>query len=140
MRRTRRMSRELDRLDQVERVGDDDRGERRLRHQADERGEHEQRRERGAPRSRATASCVCAPAFRLTAVCVVPPPAGIAPNNPPATFAQPIASSSRFGAGRGSPGAANARAAAMLSVKLMSAMPVAAGHMIRCELELWADQ
>ena len=76
------------------------------------------------------ASCVRAPAFRLTAVWLVPPPAGIAPNNPPTKFAAPIASNSRFGAGRGSSPVANARAAAMLSVKLMSAIPHAAGHRI----------
>ena len=75
-----------------------------------------------------SANCVRAPALRFTAVCDVPPPAGIAPNSPPPTFASPIASSSRFARGRGSSAAENARAAAMLSVKLMSAMPTAAGQ------------
>ena len=77
------------------------------------------------------ASWVFAPARRLTAVCDVPPPAGIAPNRPPPTLASPRASNSRLGTGRGSCGCANARPAAIDSVKLISAMPTAAGHICR---------
>ena len=74
------------------------------------------------------ASCVRAPARRFTAVCEVPPPAGIAPRNAPPAFARPVASSSRFACGVGSPLSANARPAAIVSVKLISAMPRAAGQ------------
>ena len=74
------------------------------------------------------ASCVRAPAKRFTAVCDVPPPAGIEPSSAPPAFATPVASNSRFGCGMGSPDRANARPAATVSVKLMSAMPSAAGH------------
>ena len=74
------------------------------------------------------ATCVRAPAFRFTAVCEVPPPPGIAPKRPPSRFAAPVATSSWFGSGRGSPGAANARPAAIVSVKLMSAIATAAGQ------------
>lgn len=44
------------------------------------------------------------PACRTTDVCDVPPPAGIAPRKAPATFAAPVANSSRFGLMGGSPG------------------------------------
>ena len=47
---------------------------------------------------------------------------------PPTAFARPVASSSRFGRSGGSSGLAKARAAAIVSVKLMSAMPSAAGQ------------
>ena len=75
-----------------------------------------------------SATCVRAPASRFTAVCVVPPPAGMAPRSAPPTFARPVASSSRFASGGGSPLSANARPAAIVSVKLMSAIPRAAGQ------------
>jgi hypothetical protein len=69
-----------------------------------------------------------APAKRFTAVWLVPPPAGMAPSTAPQTFATPVASSSRFACSGGSSLRANARPAAMVSVKLISAMPSAAGH------------
>ena len=71
---------------------------------------------------------VRAPTMRFTAVWLMPPPAGIDPNNAPAAFAAPVASSSVLGRGAGSPGATNARPTAAVSVKLMSAMPSAAGQ------------
>ena len=71
---------------------------------------------------------VHAPARRLTAVCVVPPPPGIAPRNAPPALANPVASSSRFACGVGSSFRANARPAAMVSVKLIRAMPSAPGQ------------
>jgi len=74
------------------------------------------------------ANCVRAPASRLTAVCVVPPPAGIAPRSAPPAFARPVASSSRLALGVGSSLSANARPAAIVSVKLINATPRAAGQ------------
>ena len=74
------------------------------------------------------ATWVRAPARRFTAVCEVPPPAGMAPNRPPTALPRPVASSSRFGSGTGSPRPAKARAAAMVSVKLIRAMPSAPGQ------------
>ena len=65
---------------------------------------------------------------RFTAVCEVPPPAAWHRRCRPPRWPAPVASNSRFGPGRGSPRAANARPAAMVSVKLMSAMPSAPGH------------
>ena len=81
-----------------------------------------------APAVTSVASCVRAPARRFTAVCDVPPPDGIAPKRPPPALARPVARSSRFGRSGGSSDRAKARAAAIVSVKLMSAMPRAAGH------------
>jgi hypothetical protein len=46
---------------------------------------------------------VRAPTMRFTAVWLMPPPAGIDPNNAPAAFAAPVASSSVLGRGGGSP-------------------------------------
>ena len=66
--------------------------------------------------------------MRFTAVWLMPPPAGIDPSKAPAAFAAPVASSSVLGRGAGSPGATNARPTAAVSVKLMSAMPSAAGQ------------
>jgi hypothetical protein len=77
-----------------------------------------------------SAAWVRAPASRLTAVCDVPPPAAIAPSSAPPALARPVASSSRFGRGAGSPLCANARPAAIVSVKLISAMPAAPGHSV----------
>ncbi len=77
---------------------------------------------------KSSAHCVRAPALRLTAVWVVPPPHGMAPANAPASEAAPVASSSRFAPGRASPCPVKARPAAIDSVKLMRAMPAAAGH------------
>ncbi|MDT4854920.1 hypothetical protein FQZ97_892480 [compost metagenome] len=74
------------------------------------------------------ASCVRAPASRFTAVCVVPPPAGMAPSKAPPMLANPVATSSRLGCGVGSSLWAKARPAAIVSVKLISAMPMAAGQ------------
>jgi len=74
------------------------------------------------------AFCVRPPAARTTAVCDVPPPDGIAPNTAPARLLAPTATSSRLASTGGSPGAANARPAAIVSVKLISAIPAAAGN------------
>jgi hypothetical protein len=74
------------------------------------------------------ATCERAPACLLTAVCEVPPPEAMAPSSAPPAFAIPVASSSRLGRSGGSPRAANARAAAIDSVKLMSAHPSAPGQ------------
>ncbi len=73
------------------------------------------------------ARCERPPTERTTAVCEVPPPAGIAPSNAPPRLAAPVATSSRLASTGGSCGSAKARAAAMLSVKLISAMPRAPG-------------
>ncbi len=73
------------------------------------------------------AFCDRPPAARTTAVCDVPPPAGIAPNSAPPRLAAPVATSSRFASMRGSPGRMNARPAAIVSVKLISAIPSAPG-------------
>ena len=73
------------------------------------------------------ALCDCPPAARTTAVCEVPPPAGIEPSSAPPRLAAPLATSSRFASIGGSDERANARPAAMLSVKLMSAIPRAPG-------------
>ena len=53
------------------------------------------------------------------------------PKKPPARLAAPVARSSRLAWGRGSPFSAKARPAAMLSVKLISAMPSAPGQSSR---------
>jgi len=50
------------------------------------------------------------------------------PTRPPAALATPVANNSWLAPGLGSPVLANARPAAMDSVKLISAMPRAAGH------------
>ena len=73
------------------------------------------------------AFCDWPPAERTTAVCDVPPPAGIAPSRAPPRLAAPVATSSRFALTGGSAGPAKARLAAMVSVKLMSAIPSAPG-------------
>ena len=75
-----------------------------------------------------SASWVRAPASRFTAVWVVPPPPGMAPRNAPPALAKPVASSSRFARGAGSPPWRKARPAATVSVKLIRAMPTAAGQ------------
>ena len=82
------------------------------------------------------ATWVFAPARRFTAVCDAPPPAGIAPSRPPAALASAGRDQLAVRRGRGSPGAANARPTAMVSVKLMSAMPAAAGHICSDEIEI----
>ena len=74
------------------------------------------------------ATWVRAPALAFTAVCEVPPPQGMAPKKPAATLAAPVASSSWSGSMRDSPRRWKARPAAMDSVKLIRAMPAAAGH------------
>ncbi len=74
------------------------------------------------------AICVRAPVSRFTAVCDVPPPAGIEPNSAPPTLATPVANNSTLARGSGSSGAWKARPAAIVSVKLISAMPTAPGH------------
>ncbi len=75
-----------------------------------------------------SATCVRAPARRLTAVWDVPPPAGMAPKKAPPALARPVARSSRLGLSSGSSVRANARPAAIVSVKLMRAMPRAPGQ------------
>ena len=80
-----------------------------------------------APAVTSDAICVRPPAARTTAVCEVPPPAGMAPNNAPPRLAAPVAISSRLALIGGSPARANARPAAIVSVKLISAMPSAPG-------------
>ena len=91
------------------------------------RGEQQQGRE-SATAVTSSAACDLAPASRLIAVCEVPPPAGMAPSNPPAALATPSANNSRLGSDKGSSRSAKARAAAIDSVKLISAMPIAGGH------------
>ena len=73
------------------------------------------------------AVCDCPPVARTTAVCDVPPPAGIAPSSAPPRLPTPVATSSRFASIGGSPWTAKARPAAIVSVKLMSAIPIAPG-------------
>ena len=73
------------------------------------------------------AFCVRPPTARTTAVCEVPPPAGMAPKKAPARLAAPVARSSRSALMGGSAGAAKARPAAIVSVKLINAMPSAPG-------------
>ena len=68
---------------------------------------------------------------QFTAVCDMPPPDGIAPKNAPARLPAPVASSSRFARGSGSSLAWKARPTAIVSVKLISAMPHAPGHICR---------
>ncbi len=80
-----------------------------------------------APAVTSDANCERPPAARTTAVCEVPPPAGMAPSSEPARLAAPTAISSRFGSTAGSSGRAKARAAAIDSVKLISAIPTAPG-------------
>ena len=75
-----------------------------------------------------SANCVRAPARRLTAVCEVPPPDGMAPRSAPPAFASPVAANSWFGRRCGSSLVAKARPAAIVSVKLISAMPRAPGQ------------
>ena len=77
-----------------------------------------------------------APARRFTAVCDVPPPAGIAPKKPPADVGDAVASSSRFARGRRLVRSPRTRApAAIVSVKLISAMPTAAGQLCSGETD-----
>ena len=80
-----------------------------------------------APAVTSDAFCDRPPAARTTAVCEVPPPAGIAPRSAPPRLAAPVAISSRLASIGGSPGPAKARPAAIVSVKLISAMPSAPG-------------
>ena len=80
---------------------------------------------RVAPAVTISASWLRAPACRLTAVCDVPPPEGMAPKSAPAALPRPVASSSRLARGVGSSPRAKARPAAIVSVKLISAMPSA---------------
>ena len=80
-----------------------------------------------APAVTSDAFCDRPPAARTTAVCEVPPPAGIAPNSAPPRLAAPVAISSRFALIGGSSGRAKARPAAIVSVKLISAIPSAPG-------------
>ncbi|MNE33712.1 hypothetical protein D3C80_1273990 [compost metagenome] len=68
------------------------------------------------------------PTERTTAVWEVPPPAGMLPQKAPPRLASPVATSSRFGLISGSPLPTKARPAAMVSVKLISAMPAAPGN------------
>ena len=75
-----------------------------------------------------SANWVRAPASRFTAVWVVPPPPGIAPRSAPPAFAMPVASNSLLACGQGSSLRAKARPAAIVSVKLMSAIPKAPGQ------------
>ena len=82
---------------------------------------------RAAPAVTSEAFCECPPTARTTAVCDVPPPAGIAPSSAPPRFAAPVATSSRFASIGVSSPRANARPAAIVSVKLISAMPSAPG-------------
>ena len=77
------------------------------------------------------AFCDRPPTERTTAVCEVPPPAGIAPSNAPPRLAAPVAINSRLALIGGSVGRAKARPAAIVSVKLMSAMPSAPGARFR---------
>ncbi len=81
-----------------------------------------------APAVTSPARWLRAPDSRFTAVWDMPPPAGMAPSTAPPAVAMPVASSSRLGFGVGSPGATKARPTAAVSVKLMTAMPRAAGH------------
>ena len=80
-----------------------------------------------APAVTSDAFCDRPPAERTTAVCDVPPPAGIAPNSAPPRLAAPVATSSRLALIGGSSGRAKARPAAIVSVKLISAIPSAPG-------------
>ena len=80
-----------------------------------------------APAVTSEAFCDCPPAARTTAVCEVPPPAGIAPSSAPPRLAAPVAISSRLALIGGSAGRAKARPAAIVSVKLISAIPSAPG-------------
>ncbi|MNL43296.1 hypothetical protein D3C87_1658030 [compost metagenome] len=79
---------------------------------------------------------VCPPTARTTAVCDVPPPAGMAPKNAPPRLDAPIANNSLLGRIGGSEEIAKARPAAAVSVKLISATPIAPGNsiMIRSRL------
>src|SRR6185436_17625615 len=74
-------------------------------------------------------NCVRAPVPRFVAVCEAPPPDGNAPRNPPTTLPAPVANNSTLGLSGGSSERANARLTAIVSVKLMSAIPSAPGHM-----------
>jgi len=71
--------------------------------------------------------CVLPPTARTTAVCEVPPPAGMAPRKAPHRLAAPLANSSRSALIGGSDDAAKALPAAIVSVKLIKAMPSAPG-------------
>lgn len=82
---------------------------------------------RAAPAVTKEAFCVRPPAARTTAVSEVPPPAGMAPNSAPPRLAAPVATTSRLASMGASPRSWKARPAAMLSVKLISAMPSAPG-------------
>src|SRR6185436_10376076 len=74
-------------------------------------------------------TCVRAPVPRFVAVCEAPPPDGSAPRNPPTTLPAPVANNSMLGFNGGSSERAKARPTAIVSVKLMSAIPSAPGHM-----------
>ena len=89
-----------------------------------------------APAVTSEAFCVRPPAARTTAVWDVPPPDGIAPDSAPARLLAPTATSSRLASTGGSPGPANARPAAIVSVKLISAIPAAAGSELHGEREV----
>ena len=126
------MARERCRLDQADRVDDDDRGERRLRHQARCSGASSNIVSRvAAAVTSADDLCARPPDRRFTAVCEVPPPDGIAPNKRATGIGQPgrhqllVRSEQRLTyCGR-------RRARRRWSpVKLMSAMPAAPGQQL----------
>src|SRR6516165_3759427 len=110
-------------------VDQHDCGKRCLGHQLDERSEHKHRNQsdRGCDKRRELGVRAGKAVYRGSDV---PPPAGIAPNAAPPKFARPVASNSRLGRGGGSWSATNARPAAIVSVKLISAIPSADGQ--RC--------
>lgn len=117
---------ELRRVDQSDRVGDDDRRQRCIWHQAEQRRQQQHRRQ-GRARGDQGGLLRPPPTARTTAVCEVPAPAGIAPNRAPSRLPAPVATNSRFASIGGSPGRPKARPAAIVSLKLISAMPSAPG-------------
>ena len=126
---------ELGWLDQSNRVDDHDCRQHGLGQQAEQRGKMSIVAAAAAAVT-SDAICVCPPTARTTAVCEVPPPAGMAPNKAPSEVGGPGSKKLAVGLDRRVPGEAKARPAAIVSVKLINAMPSAPGKSCSDEAEI----
>ena len=128
MRRTLRIARNSAGWIRPDRIDDDHGRQCRIGRQAEDRGQQQHRREAAAGPSRAMPLGL-PPAARTTPVCEVPPPAGIAPSKRAADIGDACRDQFAIGIDRRID-RRKARPAAMLSVKLISAMPSAPGSSV----------
>ena len=127
---------ELRRLDQPDRIHDDDRRQRRLRHQPDQRRQQQHRHQRGRRRDQLRQlACARRPAGSLrSASCRRRPAWRRAARRPRWRGRSPAAPGSAAAAAPRC--CANARPAAMVSVKLISAMPSGRRPQLRDQREV----